>query len=279
MRRRPAVPSGLTLAALGLIALTAAVAVAAVALAAGTRSPSCAAGDRQPTMSHRTGADKMLVPAGARTLLLCRYSGTESRTVGFHRLLSTTYLTSARKVARLASELNALPPANGAYACPNDNGTAIIARFGYAKGGANPVRVGLSGCELVTNGKLNAIGDGKSVISQLANLVPLPATVTGIVRVCGGPAPGHCHVETYGSCTASAGCTTTDRVAAIDGRGRLVQAVRLKHARFTMLLPAGAYTLQLLADGPRTHGQVVETVKLKARSAYRIRVTFTINVP
>jgi|SRR5579884_1823120 len=275
MRRRPAVPWRLTALALSLIALTAAVAVAAVALAATPRTPACPPTDKKALKSTRAGADQMLVPGAPRTLLLCRYSGTNSRAVGVDRLLSSRYVTSARTVSRLAGELNALPPATGAYACPNDNGSAIIARFRYAKGGSDPVTVGLSGCEVVTNGHLHAIGDGKPVINQLAKLAPLPATLKGVVRVC---SHSGCHVGAYTNCTA-AGCTTTDRVAAVDARGRQVAVEPVRRGRFTMLLPAGRYTIELLQDGPSTHGNVFERVHVRARSGYRITATFTVNVP
>jgi hypothetical protein len=40
------------------------------------------------------------------------------------------------------------------------------------------------------------------------------ATVTGYVRLCGGPAPGRCFIGTFGVCQPPVGCVTTDRVAA-----------------------------------------------------------------
>src|SRR5262249_429534 len=72
------------------------------------------------------------------------------------------------------------------------------------------------------------------------------AVVTGYVRLCGGPAPGGCRIETLGDCQPGKGCVTTDRVAAINASGKRVAVQRLRHARFHMRLVPGRYTIELL---------------------------------
>jgi hypothetical protein len=105
------------------------------------------------------------------------------------------------------------------------------------------------------------------------------AIVTGYVRVCGGPAPGGCRIETFGDCEPGKGCVTTDRVAAITASGRRVAVQRLHHARFHMRLAPGRYTVELLGDGRQVHGRVMQHKKVTARAHRTVVVQFLFAVP
>jgi hypothetical protein len=105
------------------------------------------------------------------------------------------------------------------------------------------------------------------------------ATVTGYVRVCGGPAPGGCRIETFGDCTPPNGCVTTNRVAAIDANGRQVAVQRLKHARFRMRLAPGRYNIELLGGGRRIHRRVMQRKQVVARAGHTVVVRFVFDVP
>jgi hypothetical protein len=106
-----------------------------------------------------------------------------------------------------------------------------------------------------------------------------PATVSGSVRVCGGPAPGGCRIETFGDCTPTMGCVTTNRVAAIDANGRQAALQRLTHARFHMRLAPGCYTIELLGGGRRIHRRVMQRKQVAARAGHTAVVRFVFDVP
>jgi hypothetical protein len=105
------------------------------------------------------------------------------------------------------------------------------------------------------------------------------AVVSGYVRVCGGPAPGGCRIETFGVCQPPEGCMTSHRVAAINARGQRVAVQRLHHARFHMRLTPGRYTIELLGDGKRVHGRVMQRKKVTARAHRTVVVRFIFDVP
>jgi hypothetical protein len=105
------------------------------------------------------------------------------------------------------------------------------------------------------------------------------AVVSGYVRLCGGPAPGGCRIETFGICEPPNGCVTTRRVAAINSKGRRVAVQRLHHARFRMVLAPGRYTIELIGDGKRVHGRVMQRKTVTARAHRTVVVPFMIAVP
>jgi hypothetical protein len=74
----------------------------------------------------------------------------------------------------LAGELNALPERHGVFACPADIGPRLIAVFRYPAGADNPVTIDLSGCNPVSNGRVNRPAMGRPVIGRIARLVPSP---------------------------------------------------------------------------------------------------------
>ncbi|MGZ4185664.1 MAG: hypothetical protein ACXVFA_10030 [Solirubrobacteraceae bacterium] len=105
------------------------------------------------------------------------------------------------------------------------------------------------------------------------------AVVSGYVRLCGGPAPGGCRIETFGICQPPRGCVTSHRVAAINARGRRVAVQRLHHARFRMVLAPGRYTIELLGDGKQVHGRVMQRKTVTARADRTVVVRFVFAVP
>ena len=105
------------------------------------------------------------------------------------------------------------------------------------------------------------------------------AVLSGYVRVCGGPAPGGCRIETFGICQPPKGCATTRRVAAINAKGRRVAVQRLRHARFRMVLAPGRYALELLGDGKQVHGRVMQRTTVTARAGRTVVVPFVFAVP
>ncbi len=129
---------------------------------------------------------------------------------------------------------------------------------------------------VVCSALIGGLGVGSSVAARrLAGT----ATVTGYVRLCGGPAPGRCYIEEVGFCQPPQGCVTSDRVAAIDARGRRVATQRLHHARFTLHLAPGRYTIELLGDGRRVHGRVMQRRKVRAEAHRTAVVRFFFAIP
>jgi hypothetical protein len=129
----------------------------------------CQKTDRAKPVSDAPGARSALVSANALAVQLCRYSGLN----GHPRmtLIGQRTVTDPATVARLAHALDALPKSiPGAVNCPADFGDAIIAVFAYPTGGADPVTVGLSGCQDVSNGHVHRLaGLARSPIAaQLA---------------------------------------------------------------------------------------------------------------
>lgn len=105
------------------------------------------------------------------------------------------------------------------------------------------------------------------------------AVVSGYVRLCGGPAPGGCRIETFGICQPPNGCVTTNRVAAINAKGQRIAVQRLHHARFRMDLVPGRYTIELIGSGKRVHRRVMQRRKVTARADHTVVVPFVFAVP
>jgi hypothetical protein len=105
------------------------------------------------------------------------------------------------------------------------------------------------------------------------------AVVSGYVRLCGGPAPGRCWKGEIGFCEAPKGCVTSDRVAAVNASGRRDATQRLLHGRFKLRLVPGRYTIELLGDGKRVRGEVMQHKKVWARARRTTTVRFLFDVP
>ena len=122
-------------------------------------------------------ARSQLAPTGASAIRLCRYSGVNVQTR--LALVSSRLLQSPVLVRELVSEFGRLPPLRGAVACPADDGSQIVALLAYPRGHRVTISVGLTGCELVTNGSVHraALGMGTppafgpQLVAQLKRLV------------------------------------------------------------------------------------------------------------
>lgn len=126
----------------------------------------------------------------------------------------------------------------------------------------------------------NSAGETATTSLPLVVRAPPPkAVITGFVQVCGGPAPGRCRVEKIGLCARPRRCVTSDRVAAINSRGRRVAAAKLSRGRFRLVLPPGRYTIRLLGDGKRVHGRVLQRKRVIARAHRTAAIRFRFNVP
>jgi hypothetical protein len=246
----------------------------------------CPASTPQTVVSPRAGADTVLVPDGSRQLMLCRYTGLNDHDPA---ALSAQKLVQAQPtVTSLAAEINGLPaPPSGPLSCPADDGSEVLAFFRYASGSDNPVSVALTGCRLVSNGAITRTAAASDLVNRLKALVPvLPppptkrnATISGYVRLCGGPAPGRCRKGTIGNCQPGQGCVTTDRIEVLDAAYERIAAARLHHARFSVRVPAGRYRVSLLADGRSVHGRVMATRTVIARAHRTTKVAFQFDVP
>lgn len=210
--------------------------------------PVCPSRDQHVLSSTTTGANATLVPAGARRVLLCRYSGLAGfpQPVGSarFRLIAHHIVTTPATVRSLATDLNALKPAIGARACPSDNGTAIVAffRYGSAPKADDPVTIDLSSCSSVTNGLLQRTAgtvSGLRLVRQLKLLTPFASSsrtgvLTGAIIFAGGPAlaPGQRKQPVAGLVTV------------FGARGRLIARERVRAGHlFRFRLAPGRYQL------------------------------------
>jgi hypothetical protein len=273
--------SGKLLSAAATVACAGALSVAG-AFAASTSSPrSCPAGKPQAVHSARDGASAALVPDGPGQVLLCRYAGLGDPHPS--ALAAQKLVADQSTITSLATEINGLPQL-GNVACPADFGTTVVAFFEYSSGPEDPVAVGLSGCQLVTNGQLTRTASSSDLASRLEGLVPVKpvranATIRGYVRLCGGPAPGRCRIGTIGTCGPGPNCVTTDRVTVTDATGTRVAQAALHKARYSVTVPAGRYTVSLLADGRNVNGRVTAMRTITARAGRTTRVVFQFDVP
>jgi hypothetical protein len=134
---------------------------------------SCPAKLPAAVSSARTGARLELVPAGARSLLLCSYHGLNpASTAG--ELERTRRVRSAAELDWLVRTFNALPARTGLSGCPMDDGSATLALFGYSTAPIDEVSVGLTGCRVVQNGYLTrtaSLTPGPALLARLASLL------------------------------------------------------------------------------------------------------------
>jgi hypothetical protein len=148
------------------------VAAAALALAASAGAsgaaqpaPTCPSADRHRLVSSRPGAGRELVPPGAGSVLLCRYSGMFNGIgprLPAYRLQGRDLVDDAATVAGIAREIDSLPRSTAPIACPADFGRAIVASFRYASGPQDPVTIALDGCFGAGNGRVSRVGLSES---------------------------------------------------------------------------------------------------------------------
>ncbi len=86
-------------------------------------------------------------------------------------------------------------------------------------------------------------------------------------------------IETLSICQTPDSCVTSDRVAVLDVHGRGVAQQKPRHARFSLRLRPGTYTVELLGDGKRIRGRVMQRKEVKARAHHTAVVRFKFAVP
>jgi len=80
-------------------------------------------------------------------------------------------LTNPARVTTLVRQFNELPPfPPGAFACPADDGSQILALLAYPNAKHVTIAVELTGCQRVTNGDLVRI-DSRHLLTELEQLV------------------------------------------------------------------------------------------------------------
>lgn len=121
-----------------------------------------------------------MVPPGAVSVTACRYSGLNPPDGARRfRLIGVAVSDDAGMIATFTSELNAIRrlPRGRATSCPDDVGTTVQVTFGYRSGPGDTVRIGLSGCNAVSNGHLRRLALGAPVVSQVGGF---PQALAGI---------------------------------------------------------------------------------------------------
>jgi hypothetical protein len=144
-----------------------------------TSASTCALQIPNRLVNRNTHASTRLVPSGADTLLLCRYGGLNAGP-NTGRLAASVTVKAAATLARLTSDFNALPRQRAGLHCPMDDGSAIIASFGYGHAAPDPVQLGLKGCRAVSNGRLTRTASsptGHALVSLLGRLLQPAATI------------------------------------------------------------------------------------------------------
>jgi hypothetical protein len=138
-----------------------------------TVASSCPAKLPPTIVSARPGAQQELVPPGVRSLLLCSYHGLNpASTAG--ELVKARSVSAPAELDWLARTFDALRARTGLSGCPMDDGSAIVALFGYSTAPTDLVSVGLTGCRIVQNGHLTrsaSLPPGPALIARLDSLL------------------------------------------------------------------------------------------------------------
>ena len=234
------------IAATALAALTVMV-IAAKAQRAPAASRVCPPDDRSQltTGQIRTGARRALVPPGASELIVCRYNGMNASGGAPQWGLRGVGVTADRaRIRRITTALDALRPPHGVYSCPSSDASYDMATFDYGSPPRVVLRMDTGDCNTITNGRVHRLGLAQPVVAQIESLTePVSgirwANVRGHLRLCGGPAPGHCQIENFGS---------SDRVVVSGSNGLWVAMADVHHGRFAFQVAAsGTYTFALYA--------------------------------
>jgi len=116
---------------------------------------------------------KQLAPAGASAIRLCGYDGLNA-TPRF-KLAASSLIRSRKVVDEIVSELDALPPLRpGVFACPEDDGSQIVALLAYTNGHEVTISASVTGCSVLSNGDVTRTADdgppGPRLMAQLERL-------------------------------------------------------------------------------------------------------------
>jgi hypothetical protein len=123
--------------------------------------PSCRAenwGEGEAATRRNAKSKKVVVPAGATEMLLCRYWGygvlkqTKKTQARAGKLSRERHFRRLRLVRSLSRDFNRSRPARGTYSCPFDDGANLYAEFSYTDQPSVIVEAHLHGCRFVYNG-------------------------------------------------------------------------------------------------------------------------------
>ena len=214
-------------------------------------------------------ASQELAPQGAVVLRLCGYPGANSAVP--LQLERSRLLTGERLVTSLVDEFDALPPyPKASLFCGLDDGSQVLALLAYPGGRQVTVALDETGCNRVTNGDVVRIASGYSdtpvgphlvaELKALAAPVHGDAHVSGLVRLCGGPAPSRCFPQDA-------------TVTVLAAQGQVVATGKTSQARFSFSLPPGTYTLVARTGGTRGQRKVV----LKANQTVQANIVIPIS--
>lgn len=145
-----------------------------VSASAGGKTPAAACPIQIPNTltTPNQAARGALVPTGARSLLLCDYGGLNAGS-NSGRLAASVAVSNASLIELLARSFDTLRASRGVFHCPMDDGSEITATFAYPVAAADVVRVDLTGCQTVTNGKViksAASAKGQALIARLQRI-------------------------------------------------------------------------------------------------------------
>jgi hypothetical protein len=214
-------------------------------------------------------ASQELAPKGAAAVRLCGYPGVNGAVP--LQLERSRLLTGERLVTSLVDEFDALPPyPKASLFCGLDDGSQVLALLAYPGGRQVTVALDETGCNRVTNGDVVRIASGYgntpvgprlvAELKALAALLRGDAHVSGLVRLCGGPAPGRCFSQDA-------------TVTVLDAQGQVVATGKTSQARFSFSLPPGTYTLVARTGGTRGQRKVV----LKANQTVQANIVIPIS--
>jgi hypothetical protein len=130
-----------------------------------TVTEGCPATDtnRPDVTNTAAGLDREMLPAQAPVrALLCSYSSAEK--LAGHRTLDGG---QARSIAARIRQIPLSHVDGASYGCPADFGTEGYAAFEYADSQGVDIKVGLSGCEYISNGEITTMaGNAGNLFSQ-----------------------------------------------------------------------------------------------------------------
>ena len=111
------------------------------------RTPACPT--TMPRVSTNVVEGNLHVPLDPLSVQLCEYAGANRPTTPPGALVAAV-VRGAPEATTLVRILNTPHPIpSGPSACPDADGSAILADFSYPGGGVTQVRIGLTGCRVV----------------------------------------------------------------------------------------------------------------------------------
>lgn len=123
----------------------------------------CPKAARHTAKSHEPDADRVMVPAGARSVLLCRYRGANP-IERYQDLDAARLIRRSSTVQALLRGINSSRPySEGLRTCHRDDGAKAVAFFHYSRVREAAVVIHLGGCTPVSNGYLRREGNWETV--------------------------------------------------------------------------------------------------------------------